>query len=102
MNFDPELIIFLESLSWLVSRSGSKPRDAWSFCMAPAALPKRSQSLHDTLLLAQSDELASAASISVHETMARTIAREERSQSPEIRERELAFAVYIVLVSTSL
>jgi hypothetical protein len=70
--------------------------------MAPAALPKRSQSLHDTLLLAQSDELASAARISVHKKMARTIAREERNQSSGIRGRELAFEVYIALVSTSL
>jgi hypothetical protein len=46
--------------------------------------------------------LASAARTSVHEKMARTIAREERGQVSEIRERELAFAVYIALVSTSL
>jgi hypothetical protein len=64
--------------------------------MAPAALPKRSQSLHDTLLFAQSDELALAARTSVHEKMARAIAREERSQSSEIRGRELAFAVYML------
>jgi hypothetical protein len=64
--------------------------------MAPAALPKRSQSLHDTLLLAQSDELASAARMSVHEKMARTIAREERGQVSEIRGRELAFVVHML------
>jgi hypothetical protein len=70
--------------------------------VASAALPKRSQSLHDPLLLAQSDELTSASRISVHEKMTHTIVREERSQSSEIRGRELAFAVYVALVSTSL
>jgi hypothetical protein len=100
MNFDPKLIVFLESLSWLVSRSGSKSRDAWSFCMTLAALSKRSQSLHDTLLLVPGNELASMATITVHEKMACTIAWEERSQSSEIRGRELALVVYMALVST--
>jgi hypothetical protein len=70
--------------------------------MAPATLPKRSQSLHDTLLLVPGDELASAARMSVHEKMAHTTAREERSQSSEIRGRELALVVYMALVSTLL
>jgi hypothetical protein len=71
--------------------------------MTLAALPKRSQSLHDTLLHAQSDGLTSASRISVHEKMALTIALEaEKSQSSEIRGRELAFAVYTALLSTSL
>jgi hypothetical protein len=55
-----------------------------------------SESSHDTLLLAQSDELTSASRISVHEKMAATIAREERAQSSEILWRELAFAVYML------